>query len=194
MNKVPNSLFIDSSAWISFLIPTDSNYLKSVAIFQSFTKETRIFTSLFVIDEIITKIRRTLDQNETNKFYRQLTILEKKKAVRILAVGKAIVTQAINLLQKYPTPNTLTLTDATNIVLMKKFKISALFTFDRDFNKFKSPNLILINWSFQLNLKSNMLPRLFWRLLQGLPLQISKLDFRLTYRLLSILYEKWSFK
>src|SRR3989338_3765540 len=145
MNKVPNSLFIDSSAWISFLIPTDSNYLKSVAIFQSFTKETRIFTSLFVIDEIITKIRRTLDQNETNKFYRQLTILEKKKAVRILAIGKAIVTQAINLLQKYPTPNTLTLTDATNIVLMKKFKISALFTFDRDFNKFKSPNLILIN-------------------------------------------------
>lgn len=145
MNKVPSSLFIDSSAWISFLIPTDSNYLRSVAIFQSFTKETRIFTSLFVVDEIITKIRRTLDQNEADKFYQQLIIFEKRKTVRILAVGKAIVTQAINLLHQYPTPNTLTLTDATNIVLMQKHKISSLFTFDRDFKKFKSPNLILIN-------------------------------------------------
>ncbi|OGG03243.1 hypothetical protein A2W14_06995 [Candidatus Gottesmanbacteria bacterium RBG_16_37_8] len=144
MNKTPVSVFIDSSSWISFVIPTDSNYLRSLNIFQLFTKQTKIYTSLFIIDEIITKIRRVLDQNEADKLYRRLISLEKKRALNILAVSKGDVNSAMNLLRQYPTPNTLTLTDATNIVLIRKYKIETLFTFDLDFKKFSSPSLTLL--------------------------------------------------
>ena len=115
-NKFAESVFIDSSAWISFLIPTDSNNSRSYHIFRKFSANTKLFTSLFILDEVVTKLRRTLNQKEADKFYKRLKDLEKRKYIVILPVEISIVDKAFDLLNKHPTPNTFTLTDATNII------------------------------------------------------------------------------
>jgi len=52
--------------------------------------------------------------------------------------------QAMNLLRLYPTPNTLSLTDATNIILTKKHRIAFLFSFDKDFKRFSGNHFLCL--------------------------------------------------
>lgn len=139
-----NSTFIDSSAWISYVIPTDSNYQKAVLTFHSFGRKTKLYTSLFIIDETITKIRRALNQKEASRLYEQFKLLEKTKILTILPIDEEVVDKAVLLLEKYPTPNTFSLTDATSLVLIKKLKLHSLFSFDSDFKKIKSPGLRIL--------------------------------------------------
>lgn len=139
-----NTVFIDSSAWISYVIPSDSNFHRAESIFKSFTKPIRLFTSLFIIDETLTRVRKLLDQTEASKLYRQFNYLKKERSLRILIIDEIIVDKAFNLLEKNPTPNTFSLTDATNVALAQKHHISNLFSFDSDFKKLKIPGLKII--------------------------------------------------
>lgn len=137
-------LFVDSSAWISSLITTDTNHQKAAAIFSSFDIKTRLFISFLIINETITKIRKLLGQSKAYDLYNQFSNLEKGKSLIILPVDRNAMEKAIILMNKFPTPNTFSLTDATNIVLTQQYKISTLFSFDRDFRQLKIPNLAII--------------------------------------------------
>ncbi len=137
-------LFIDSSAWISLNVASDTNYQRAVSIFSSFDFQTKAYISIFIIDETITKIRKILSQEKASALYREFNKLEKKKSLIILPVNRNIIEKALILLDKYPTPNTFSLTDATNIILCQKHKIPTLFSFDKDFKKLKIPHLTLL--------------------------------------------------
>lgn len=138
------AFFIDSSAWISHVVAPDSNHSKAVEIFESFTFKTRLFTSLFIVDETISKIRKILDQNSASLLYLHLKKLVEKKRLTIFEVGKIELEKAMIILNKYPTPNTFSLTDATNIVLCQKHQIKGLFSFDSDFKKLKLPHFLVL--------------------------------------------------
>ena len=138
------TIFIDSSAWISYIVISDSNHEKAATIFSSINTKSNLFISVFIISETITKIRKILGQKKADALYKQFQILEKKKRLTILAINRSIIEKGIALLQKYPTPNTLSLTDATNIVLCEQFAIPTLFSFDRDFKKLKIPHLTIL--------------------------------------------------
>lgn len=137
-------LFVDSSAWISAVVTTDVNYQKAASIFSSFHRKTVLYISILIISEVVTKIRKILGQKKAYSFYSQLLKLEKEKSLIILPVEKDIIDKAINLLNRYPTPNTFSLTDAVNIILMQKYNISVLFSFDRDFKKLKIHHLSIL--------------------------------------------------
>ncbi len=137
------TVFIDSSAWISYNIRNDSNHEKAESLFLSL-RNRPLFISLFIISEVITKIRKIVGQKEAYLLYKQFKKLEKKKRLTILPINRDILEEAVHLLQSHPTPNTFSLTDATNIVLMKQYKIPMLFSFDRDFRKLKIPSLHLL--------------------------------------------------
>lgn len=131
------SVFVDSSAWISLVVATDTNFKKALSIFSSFDTTTKFYISTFIINETITKIRKILGQEKAYATYKKWKEKEKKKFLYILPVDRNIMESGIELMRNYPTPNTFSLTDATNIVLMKKYKIPTLFSFDRDFKKLK---------------------------------------------------------
>lgn len=137
------AVFIDSSAWISFSIINDSNHYKAETIFSSI-KAKPLFISFFIISEVITKLRKIAGQKEANLIFKQFNKLEIKKRLTILSISRDLIEEAVDLLQKYPTPNTLSLTDATNIVLMQQYKIPMLFSFDKDFKKLKIPSLHIL--------------------------------------------------
>lgn len=138
------TVFIDSSVWISYVVINDSNHEKAAAIFPSFNTKSNLFISVFIISETITKIRKILGQKKADALYKQFQKLEKKKRLTILVVNRDIIEKGVALLQKYPTPNTFSLTDATNIILCKQFAIPTLFSFDRDFKKLKIPDLTIL--------------------------------------------------
>lgn len=138
------SVFIDSSAWISYIVTTDINHHRATNIFFSPQLKSALFISTFIISETITKIRKILGQKSATALYKQFLKSEKKKRLTILTIDRKIIEEAILLLQKYPTPNTLSLTDATNIILMQKYNISVLFSFDRDFKKLKIHHLSIL--------------------------------------------------
>lgn len=136
-------IFIDSSAWISFSIINDSNHNKAERIFSSI-KTRPLFISFFIISEVITKLRKIVGQKEANLIFKQFKKLEKKKRLTILSINRDVIEKAVNLLLKHPTPNTFSLTDATNIVFTQQYKMSALFSFDKDFRKLKIPSLHIL--------------------------------------------------
>lgn len=137
-------LFVDSSSWISLLVKTDTNYQKATSIFSSFDTKTTLYISSFIINETITKIRKLLGQEKAFSLFKQFIGLEKEGSLVLLAVDRNVIAEAMTLLQKYPTPNTFSLTDATNIILCQKHKISTLFSFDKDFKRLKIPHLTLL--------------------------------------------------
>ncbi len=138
------SVFVDSSAWISLVVETDNNFQKAVSIFSSFDTETRLYISFFIVNETITKIRKILGQEKADVMYKEWKEKEKKKFLYILPVDRDIMESGIELMQKHPTPNTFSLTDATIIVLMKQYKIPTLFSFDKDFKKLIIPNMVIL--------------------------------------------------
>lgn len=135
------SVFVDSSAWISLVVETDTNYQQALSIFTSIDTKTKLYISTFIVTETITKIRKILGQQKAYEIYKKLKEKEKKRYLQIFSVDKEIMEEGIELMQKHPTPNTFSLTDATNIVLMRQYKIPTLFTFDHDFKKLKIPTL-----------------------------------------------------
>lgn len=137
------TIFIDSSAWISYSIINDSNHHKAESIFLSI-KPRPLFISFFIISEVVTKLRKIVGQKEAYLVFKQFRKLEKKKRLIILPVDRNAIEKAILLMKKYPTPNTFSLTDATNIVLMQQYKIQTLFSFDKDFKKLKIPSLHIL--------------------------------------------------
>ena len=137
------AIFIDSSAWISYNLINDSNHHKAELIFPTIRTQP-LFISFFIVSEVITKLRKIVGQKEVYLLYKQFEKLEKKKRLTILSINRNNLEEALELLQKHPTPNTFSLTDATNIILMKQHNISTLFTFDKDFKKLKIPNLGII--------------------------------------------------
>lgn len=137
------AVFIDSSAWISYNIINDSNHDQAATIFLS-VRTKPLFISFFIISEVITKVRKIVGQKEANTLYQQFKKLEKRERLTILSINRDIIEEAVELLQKHPTPNTFSLTDATNIILMQQYKIPTLFSFDRDFKKLKISHLSVI--------------------------------------------------
>lgn len=138
------SIFVDSSAWISLVVTSDINQQKAKSIFSSFDKRTILYISTFILNETITKLRKILGQDKAYIIYKKWREKEKKKFLYILPVDKDIVEDGIELMQSHPTPNTFSLTDATNIVLTRRYKIPTLFSFDKDFKKLKTPNLVIL--------------------------------------------------
>lgn len=138
------SIFVDSSAWISLGVESDINHQKAVLIFSSFDKRTKLYISTFILNETITKLRKILGQDEAFIIYKKWKEKEKNKFLYILPVDNIIIEYGIELMQNHPTPNTFSLTDATNIILTQQYKIPTLFSFDKDFRKLKIPNITII--------------------------------------------------
>ena len=135
------SLFVDSSSWISLVVKTDSNFQKAASVFSSFDNKTTLYISTLIVIETITKIRKMLGQEKANSLFNQFKHWEKSRSLIIFDISREIINQSIVLLQQHPTPNTFSLTDATNIVLMKQYKIPVLFSFNKDFKKLKIPHI-----------------------------------------------------
>ena len=93
---------------------------------------TRLYTSDYVIDEVVTTIFSRTGSLELTKEYGQVII--ESKAIERLAVDEETFLQSWELFKRMGSIG-LSFTDSTSAILIKKKGINAVFTFDEHFKK-----------------------------------------------------------
>src|SRR3989344_5037308 len=112
--------FIDSSAWISYFVPTQPDYLAFKKLFYQLASDhTKLSTSNDVLHETITRLRYDQGWDVTKKFISHIQESISAKSVTQYWTNEQIQFGAYTILSKY-SDHKLSLTDATSAVLMTK--------------------------------------------------------------------------
>lgn len=122
-------IFIDSSAYLSQLFPHDTNHQKAQRKFKSLKNENAV-TSLAVLGEVLTVGSQRFNRQITIEFVE--AILSTKTTV--IYESKEFSQATFELFKKIPNKN-IGWVDCYSAVIMKKYQISEIFTFDSDFKK-----------------------------------------------------------
>lgn len=133
--KLSERIFVDTSAWLAYLQPEEPRHKEIKKIFTKLTKERLILClSNDVTDEIITLLVRKINKPLLKKFIKYLEEAKEEKSVTEFWVDEPTRGEALKLVDKY-FEHKLSLTDATSLALMKRFKIKTIISLDSDFKK-----------------------------------------------------------
>lgn len=136
-------VIVDSSAWISLLLNNDQNHLRIEKTFKSIRKyNTHLFTSNDIIDETVTFLVYHHPKSLVTKFSALLNTSLIQGSLSQLWVDEILQQEAIGTVKKY-LDQKLSLTDATTIELMKRFKLDYVLTLDSDFRNCSIPTFEL---------------------------------------------------
>ncbi|MBI2341077.1 MAG: PIN domain-containing protein [Deltaproteobacteria bacterium] len=131
MSLFAKRYFVDSSFFITLADKSDLNHPKAFDFFQTLPQSARLFTTNFILDETITRIR-TLAGVEMA--YQIAQDLLNSKKYRMITVDEQICLKALEKLRKY-SDKILSFTDCTSFVVMEQMKIRTALAFDDDFVK-----------------------------------------------------------
>lgn len=132
---MPRKIFIDTSAWLSFFIPTEKTHIEISRILSNEIKErSLVYTSNYVIDETLTRLIYDASWKTVGLFISHIEQSLDSKYLVKLSVDEQIESEALDLFAKYH-EHKLSFTDATTVVLVKNFKIDSILSLDSDFVK-----------------------------------------------------------
>jgi len=129
------SYFVDSSVWIASLFPGHREHSRAKSLLKNDGKR---YTSNFVIDEVVAFILGSAQlpddpENRRSEALRFMKFAEDTNKVAALAVTGGHFGEAKSFAENIPLK--LTLTDWTNLILMKENRIKTLLTFDKEFKE-----------------------------------------------------------
>ncbi|MBI4067080.1 type II toxin-antitoxin system VapC family toxin [Candidatus Gottesmanbacteria bacterium] len=128
-------LFIDTSAWIAYSAKDDKNHSKIVHLFSKYlSNEIEIYTSNDIVDETVTRLAYDVGWYKARSFIEYFQIAVMKKMIIQVWTDEQIQYEAFSLLEKYK-DHKFSLTDATSVVILRRFKIDLILTLDSDFRK-----------------------------------------------------------
>lgn len=138
---MPRKIFVDSSAWIAFAAEKEPRHVVVVkTVKRCLGGGDLLFTSNDVVDETITRLLYTVGFQKASLFLKYFLENLKKDTLRQLWTDEQVQMEAFGLVEKFA-EHKLSLTDATTVVLMKRFNIDSLITLDSDFIKIGIPVL-----------------------------------------------------
>lgn len=123
------NIFVDTSAFIALTDRSDKFHKSASDFIKSIKSYFRFYTTNFVLDETITKIRMDIGHKEACRFRDNIFSSGINK---IHYITKDIEEQAWILFKKYD-DKLLSFTDCTSFALMRKINIKDAFTFDINF-------------------------------------------------------------
>lgn len=128
-------VFIDTSAWIAYYLSDEPDHIKIKNVLKSLAKErASIFTSNDIIDETVTRLVQRTNPRVVGKFTKVISESISRGTPTQLWVDEEIQTEAFAIIKKF-SEHKLSLTDATTIVLVRRFNIESVVTLDSDFIK-----------------------------------------------------------
>lgn len=134
-------LFIDSSAWINFVLEGEPHHDEIVSFFQNFLREGAVFfTSNDIIDETVTRLFYRVNFQVAKRFFEHFQENATRGLLTQLWVDEQLQVEAWEILAKFQ-EHKLSLTDATSIAILKRFNLDAIVSFDEDFKKVGIPTL-----------------------------------------------------
>ena len=130
-----NKIFVDTSAWISYLGSDQPRHINIKSLIKRFIKDRVIIcTSNDVIDETVTRLIYDTNIKIAEKFINLIKDGVKNHSLIQLWVDEEIQNEAFGLIQKF-SEHKLSLTDATTTVLVQRFNIESVISLDSDFKK-----------------------------------------------------------
>ena len=123
------STFVDSGAWYATFVPADPQHLKITAWHRANPEP--LFTSDFVVDETLTLFRARGQHLRAIEFGRRVFDL---KTIAVHFLDGAELWRAWEMFREQPTRNW-SFTDCTSKVLIEKFHVHRVLTFDRHFQE-----------------------------------------------------------
>lgn len=131
MIKMSN-YFIDASVWIALILKKDSLHQQAIELTRKIlTFQNKIYTSDYILDESLTRIKRKDEGVTAKKFLNNLPALK----TTILYTNKSLFQKTIKIFNQHSKPKSFSFTDAHIIASMKHNKIKNLLSFDQDLQK-----------------------------------------------------------
>lgn len=124
-------LFVDTSAFIALEDRSDARHREARAFYERLTPSDRLFTSNYVVDETVTRLRFSLGAKAALSFGE--TILDSRLCA-LLYVDRDVETQALGFLKKF-SDQRLSFTDCTTMAFLRAQRLDAVFAFDEDFSR-----------------------------------------------------------
>lgn len=124
-------LFLDTSAFIALEDRSESRHLHAKRYFEQLTVSDRLFTSSYVVDETITRLRYTIGAAAAMGFAE--TVL-KGRLYSVLYIDARLEQAGLGVLKRFRDKK-LSFTDCTTIALVQAERLDAVFAFDDDFAK-----------------------------------------------------------
>ena len=126
---------MDTSAWISLFLPKEAGHAEVDLEINRLVKEGHyLFTSNDVIDEAVTRLVRHHHLVGVKRFIDYIEDAITDDFLVQLWTDLDVQRDAFRMVEKYY-DHKLSLTDATSMALMKRFKIDSILTLDEDFRK-----------------------------------------------------------
>lgn len=123
-------IFIDTGAFISYFLAADQYHEKSCMLWQGIQKKRiRCFTSNFVLDETLTLLGRKANYSFAAECAH---VIYSSEVFSIMRPQFEEELAAIKLFEKYADQK-VSFTDCISFILMKKHKLTKVFTFDKHF-------------------------------------------------------------
>lgn len=128
-------LLVDTSAWLSFLLKNEQFHQQIKIIFAEEQKKGSVFyTTNDIVDETVTRLIYDNNRKIALQFMDFVEEGIKSKVLVQFWTDEEIQEEAFESIRKFKDQK-LSLTDATSVVIMKRFKLDAIFTLDSDFKK-----------------------------------------------------------
>lgn len=129
--NLSNNIFIDTDAVIALAVIDDSNYNRSIDL-QKIIDENKlkVFTSNFVIGEIVTVLSQRFGVEFASKIGKHMT----DGGITIINVSESQMKDALGKFSQQASKNS-RFTDMINMVLMDELKIDTIFSFDKHYSK-----------------------------------------------------------
>lgn len=124
-------LFLDTSAFVALHDRSDSLHDEAKRYFESLTASDRLFTSNYVTDETITRLRYAVGHLAAVTFAEAIL---KTRLISTFYIDTDVERAAMGFLKKYKDKK-LSFTDCTTMALARDHGMDAVFAFDDDFAK-----------------------------------------------------------
>ena len=125
------TIFVDTSASIALNDRSDAFHAKARRFYEALTAADRLFTSNYVIDETITRLRYAVGHAAALAFAEAML---KGRLFSIFYVDSDLEQAGVAVLRKYRDKK-LSFTDCLTIAIVVENKLDSIFAFDDDFAK-----------------------------------------------------------
>jgi len=131
-----NSVFIDTWGWLTLACSKEKKHTEVKEIYKNITMgKIRIYTSNYVIDELITLLFRRTHYTEAFNFIEAILKSSKMKCITIEQITEECFEAAWVLRKKFSDKPDISFTDFTSMALMQGLNINHIITDDRHFFK-----------------------------------------------------------
>ena len=128
-------VFVDTGGWIAVNVASDSLHQVAQIYYEDLlSRRVPLFTSNFVLDETITRIRYDIGHAAACRFCDLYQRAEEQHLVTTLWVDAAVTREAMQIFRKY-SDQRFSLTDCTSFVVMRELRLTEALTTDRHFRQ-----------------------------------------------------------